>query len=73
MSGLPSLPENFAYTHIARLGDLIIASWEEQQDYNIGAAGFMVIREKPKGCLYPKMRKLEKHRRKQDRFESIRY
>jgi hypothetical protein len=47
MSGLPSLPENFAYTHIARLGDLIIASWEEQQDYNIGAAGFMVIREKP--------------------------
>ena len=47
MSGLPSLPENFAYTHIVRLGDLIIASWEEQQDYNIGAAGFMVIRERP--------------------------
>jgi hypothetical protein len=48
MSGLPSLPENFVYTHSVRLGDLIIASWEEQQDYNIGAAGFMVVREKPK-------------------------
>jgi hypothetical protein len=47
MSDLPPLPENFAYTHIARLGDLVIASWEEQQDYNIGAAGFMVVRGGP--------------------------
>jgi hypothetical protein len=45
--GLPPLPENFAYTHVVRLGDLIIAAWEEQQDYNIGAAGFMVLRGAP--------------------------
>jgi hypothetical protein len=46
-SGLPPLPENFAYTHVAPLGDVIIAAWEEQQDYSIGAAGFMVIRRTP--------------------------
>jgi hypothetical protein len=48
-AGLPPLPEDFAYTHVVRLGDLIIASWEEQQDYNIGAAGFMVLRGAPPG------------------------
>jgi hypothetical protein len=46
-SGLPPLPEDFAYTHVVRLGDFTIASWEEQQDYNIGAAGFMVLRGPP--------------------------
>jgi hypothetical protein len=46
ISGLPPLPEDFAYTRVIRLGGLTIASWEEQQDYNIGATGFMVIREK---------------------------
>jgi hypothetical protein len=43
-SGLPPLPENFVYSHVARLGDLVFASWEEQEDYNIGAAGFMVFK-----------------------------
>jgi hypothetical protein len=41
---LPPLPENFVYTHVSRLGDLTVAAWEEQEDYNIGAAGFMVVR-----------------------------
>jgi hypothetical protein len=41
---LPPLPEQFTYTRTARLGDLIVAAWEEQEDYNIGAAGFMVVR-----------------------------
>jgi hypothetical protein len=41
---LPPLPENFVYSHVVRLGDLIFAAWEEQEDYNIGAAGFMVFR-----------------------------
>ncbi|MDR0669575.1 MAG: hypothetical protein LBF95_05795 [Treponema sp.] len=41
---LPPLPENFAYTHVTRLGNCIVAAWEEQEDYSIGAAGFMVVR-----------------------------
>jgi hypothetical protein len=41
---LPSLPEGFYYTGIGLCGDTIIASWEEQDEYSIGAAGFMVIR-----------------------------
>jgi hypothetical protein len=40
---LPSLPEGFFYTGIGRVGDNLFASWEEQEDYNIGAAGFVVI------------------------------
>jgi hypothetical protein len=47
VSGLPPLPEDFFYTHVVRRGNLIIASWEEQQDYNIGAAGFMVVLGSP--------------------------
>jgi hypothetical protein len=43
-SALPPLPEDFAYSHVVRLGDLIFAAWEEQEDYSIGAAGFMVFR-----------------------------
>jgi hypothetical protein len=49
LSGLPALPEDFVYTHAVRLGDLTVACWEEQQDYNIGAAGFMVLRGSPQG------------------------
>jgi hypothetical protein len=45
LSGLPPLPEDFFYTHVVRQGGLVIASWEEQRDYNIGAAGFMLVRE----------------------------
>ena len=41
---LPSLPENFVYTGITLCKDTIIASWEEQEGYCIGAAGFMVIK-----------------------------
>ena len=38
---LPVLPEGFVYTGIALLGDVLVASWEEQQGAGIGAAGFM--------------------------------
>ena len=41
---LPELPENFFYTGVALTGDVVIAGWEEQKDYSIGAAGFMVQR-----------------------------
>jgi hypothetical protein len=41
---LPSLPEGFFYTGIGRVGDNLFASWEEQEDFNIGAAGFVVIK-----------------------------
>ena len=41
---LPPLPENFVYTGIALSGQNIIASWEEQEEYNTGAAGFMVLK-----------------------------
>ena len=40
---LPALPEGFYYTGIGMCGDTIFASWEEQDEYSIGAAGFMVI------------------------------
>ena len=40
---LPPLPEHFVYTGIAFAGDTLVAAWEEQEDYNIGAAGFMAI------------------------------
>jgi hypothetical protein len=39
---LPLLPENFVYTGIGLAGDTVFAAWEEQRDWNIGAAGFMV-------------------------------
>jgi len=41
---LPPLPEGFYYTGIGICGDTIFAPWEEQDEYSIGAAGFMVIR-----------------------------
>jgi len=43
---LPVLPDGFYYTGIEYIGDSIFASWEEQQDYSIGAAGFMLIKNK---------------------------
>ncbi|MDR1443680.1 MAG: hypothetical protein LBI94_02260 [Treponema sp.] len=43
-AALPPLPENFVYSQVRRLGDFLFAAWEEQEDYSIGAAGFMVIR-----------------------------
>ena len=41
---LPPLPEGFVYSGIGVVGDTVIASWEEQDGYSIGAAGFMVLR-----------------------------
>jgi len=41
---LPGLPEGFAYTGIGMIDGDIFASWEEQEGYSIGAAGFMVIK-----------------------------
>ena len=41
---LPPLPESFIYTGIGLVGNTIFASWEEQEGYSIGAAGFMVVR-----------------------------
>jgi hypothetical protein len=43
---LPPLPEDFVYTGVAFLEGIIAASWEEQQDSAIGAAGFMVMEMK---------------------------
>jgi hypothetical protein len=40
---LPSLPEGFSYTGIGLAGEILIASWEEQQDSAIGSAGFMAL------------------------------
>jgi hypothetical protein len=42
---LPQLPEGFFYTGIGRAGDSLFASWEEQEDFNIGAAGFVILKE----------------------------
>ena len=40
---LPKLPDGFFYTRIGYVGDTIIASWEEQEGLNVGAAGLMII------------------------------
>jgi len=40
---LSALPEGFVYTGVAVLGNVLIASWEEQQEAGVGAAGFMVV------------------------------
>ena len=41
---LPPLPEGFVYTALARVGDSLFACWEEQESFNIGAAGFLLIK-----------------------------
>jgi hypothetical protein len=41
---LPALPEDFSYTGIGCCGPkMLIVSWEEQLDWNIGAAGFLML------------------------------
>jgi hypothetical protein len=40
---LPALPEGFVYTGIGMIAGTVFASWEEQEGYSIGAAGFMAI------------------------------
>jgi len=41
---LPLLPEGFVYTGIGKVGGSLFASWEEQEDFSIGAAGFVLIK-----------------------------
>ncbi|WP_461256647.1 hypothetical protein [Treponema sp. R80B11-R83G3] len=43
-SSLPPLPEGFVYTGIGRVSGSLFASWEEQTDFSIGAAGFVVVK-----------------------------
>jgi hypothetical protein len=43
-AALPGLPEGFVYTRLGAAGDVLIAAWEEQLEWNIGASGFMVIK-----------------------------
>jgi hypothetical protein len=45
-AALPGLPEGFVYTRLGVTGTALIAAWEEQLEWNIGASGFMVIKEK---------------------------
>ncbi|WP_304223420.1 hypothetical protein [Gracilinema caldarium] len=40
---LPSLPEGFAYTGVVLINRWLIASWEEQESFAVGAAGFLVL------------------------------
>jgi len=40
---LPALPEHFCYTGAGLAGNVLAASWEEQNEFSIGAAGLMVI------------------------------
>jgi hypothetical protein len=40
---LPDLPDGFVYTGVVKVGDTLIAFWEEQDNFFIGAAGFMVL------------------------------
>jgi hypothetical protein len=42
-ASLPGLPEGFAYTRLGAAGTVLLAAWEEQLEWNVGAAGFMVI------------------------------
>ena len=41
---LPELPEDFIYTGLIRHGNVLLASWEEQEFISIGASGFMLMR-----------------------------
>jgi hypothetical protein len=40
---LPVLPEGFIYTGIGMVAGAVFASWEEDEGYSIGAAGFMTL------------------------------
>ncbi|MDR1353827.1 MAG: hypothetical protein LBK05_11155 [Treponema sp.] len=45
-AALPALPEGFVYTRLGVAGTALLAAWEEQLEWNIGAAGFMVIKSR---------------------------
>jgi hypothetical protein len=40
---LPPLPENFVYTGAALIGQTVLGTWEEQDEWNVGAAGFVLL------------------------------
>jgi len=40
---LPALPEGFVYTGLGMIAGTVFASWEEEEGYSIGAAGFMAL------------------------------
>ncbi|MCA1948956.1 MAG: hypothetical protein LDL24_00135 [Treponema sp.] len=40
---LPPLPEGFVYTGVVLINRWLIASWEEQESFAVGAAGFLVL------------------------------
>jgi hypothetical protein len=40
---LPALPQGFVYTGVGLVGNTLIATWEEQEEFAIGAAGIMVM------------------------------
>jgi hypothetical protein len=42
-AALPALPDGFVYTRFGVSGAALLAAWEEQLEWNTGAAGFMVI------------------------------
>ena len=42
-SRLPVLPEGYAYTGLASTGNLLVAAWEEQDGWAVGAAGFVIL------------------------------
>ncbi|MDR1654845.1 MAG: hypothetical protein LBR96_02515 [Treponema sp.] len=42
-SGLPPLPAGFVYTARGLSGGALVAAWEEQEGFNIGAAGLMLM------------------------------
>jgi len=41
---LPVLPNGFIYTGVGRVGNALFASWEEQEDFSIAAAGFVILK-----------------------------
>jgi len=40
---LPVLPDAYAYTGIAAVSSMLVASWEEQDGWAVGAAGFVIV------------------------------
>lgn len=42
-SRLPALPEGFSYTGISTTRNLAVVTWEEQDGWAVGAAGFLVV------------------------------
>jgi hypothetical protein len=40
---LPALPATYAYTGLASTGGVLVAAWEEQDGWAVGAAGFVIL------------------------------